>query len=114
MTDFENFRKIKCLKIIFITNIITLAGCYYKDNCLVFPQSVYCMDKQISDFDRYSKERVSLEQKTDDIKQCGGVPDKHGYIFEPLRQANQGGDKGWLAVRNFDNCMKNKGYNYTD
>ena len=105
----------KNLKIILLLSTFSiLMGCYYKSNCLVFPQSVYCMDKTISDFDRYTKTGISLKQKENDIKQCGGVPDKHGYIFEPLRQANQGGDKGWLAVRNFDNCMKNKGYSYTD
>lgn len=105
----------KLYELLLITNIAALfSGCYYKDNCLILPQSVYCMDKKISDFDRYSKINTSLKQKEDDIKQCGGVPDKYGNIFEPLRKTNPEGDNDWLAVKKFSNCMKNKGYNYTD
>ncbi|QIO05474.1 hypothetical protein [Acinetobacter shaoyimingii] len=107
--------KLKYLKVVFLTNAFALlGGCYYKDNCLILPQSVYCMDKTISDFDRYTKTGISLKQKENDIKQCGGTPDKNGNIFGPLRKANSGGNSDLLAVKKFSNCMKNKGYSYTD
>ena len=106
---------IKYYKMFFVVNVITLlSGCYYKNNCIFSPQSVYCMEKKVSDFDRYSKINISLKQKQDDIKQCGGSPDKYGNIFESLRKANPGGNGEWLAVRAFDNCMKSKGYRFTE
>ena len=78
------------------------------------PMPVVSCGYRQPDIERYSKINTSLKQKQDDIKQCGGSPDKYGNIFEPLRKANPGGNNEWLAVRAFDNCMGSKGYRFTE
>lgn len=99
--------------LVIVNTMTILSSCYFKSDCLVLPQSVYCPTKKKSDYDSYSKTNVGLQQKNDDIKSCGGVVDKYGSIFTPFRKANPA-DDGFLAIKNFGICMKSKGYMYID
>lgn len=74
------------------------------------PMPVVSCGYRKPDIERYSKINTSLKQKEDDIRQCGGEIDKYGNIFASIRRANPGEENGWLAVKKFSNCMKNKGY----
>ncbi|PSJ79732.1 hypothetical protein C7N83_10460 [Neisseria iguanae] len=69
-----------------------------------------------SNVDSYIK-NVSPEERMIDIKYClnedaEGIPDKYGYIFEPIRNKYNRSVHSEERVKKFDNCMKEKGYYY--
>ncbi|MDF7676798.1 hypothetical protein PT286_08640 [Neisseriaceae bacterium ESL0693] len=101
---------------------LSLSGCYYnsKSGCLHLPQSVHCpMKNYKSDVQRYYKidgQPVSEEQKINDIKACGAVPDKDGNFLRAIRKAypadGKSLDRGAVITRKIYFCMKEKGYDY--
>ena len=94
---------------------LILSSCYYKEGCWYSPQNVYCPQKNFkSDVQRYYKidgQPVSEEQKINDIKTCGVVPDKDGNFFRAIRKANPK-DDGFDASKKVGECMKAKNYKY--
>ena len=91
-----------------------MGGCYATDGCLLMPQAVYCPLNEKSDFDRYRKVGVDDGQKTLDFKDCGGTPDRQGYIFGELRAKINSRDsyEYFDAQKKFYDCMIVKGYQY--
>ena len=92
-----------------------LSGCYYnpQSGCLHLPQSVHCnMKNYKSDVQRLYKvdgQPVSEEQKINDIKACGAVPDEYGNFLRAIRKEYPK-DNGYSVIKPLGNCLWDKGY----
>lgn len=67
-----------------------------------------------SDVQRYYKidgQPVSEEQKINDIKACGAIPDKDGNFLRAIRESYPG-TSGINVVKKVGECIRAKGYSY--
>ncbi|WP_051940824.1 hypothetical protein [Stenoxybacter acetivorans] len=110
-----------------------LSSCYWRDGCLVLPQSVHCFDK-VSEAALYQKPDTigftNTEQRWKDIVACGGMRTKDGYFIQQtmdrafkikkqeleqqgktVTEAEAGARIGYYDLAFYiPKCMKEKGY----